>query len=165
MAAETVPTSTQTDGTRTIWYVPSGSNAKSAAILNGATAKKVTYSFTADGWNYTLTQAEVEDKRLTLDQDLTRPGRKKETLEVKYVRSTATDSADTLLTEGLEGQFAVRYGVSNATDATVTTQKVDIITWKAGAKRPDAPVENGVDTISQTLFITAVTQREQVIVA
>jgi hypothetical protein len=145
--------------------VPSASNAKSAAILNGATAKKLTYSFTADGWNYTLTQAEVEDKRLTLDQDLTRPGRKKETLEVKYVRSAATDSADALLVEGLEGQFAVRYGVANATDATVTTQKVDIITFKAGAKRPDAPVENGVDTVSQTLFITAVTQREQVVVA
>lgn len=164
MAAETVPTSTQADGTRTIWYVPTGSNAKSAAILNGATAKKVTYSFTSDGFNYGITQAEVEDKRLTLDQDLTQPGRKKETLEVKYVRSTAADSADAILTEGLTGQFSVRYGVANATDATVTTQKVDIITWKAGAKRPDPPVENGVETITQTMFITAVTQREQVIV-
>lgn len=165
MAAETVPASTQADGTRTVWYVPTGSNAKSAAILNGVTAKKVTYSFTADGFNYGITQAEVEDKRLTLDQDLTRPGRKKETLEVKYVRSSATDSADQILTEGLSGQFAVRYGIANAVDATATTHKVDIITWTAGAKRPDPPVENGVETISQTIYITAVTLREQAVVA
>jgi len=145
--------------------VPSGSNAKSAAILNGATAKKITYSFTADGFNYAISQAETEDKRLTLDQDLTRPGRKKETLEVKYVRSSATDSADQLLAEGTSAQFAVRYGVTNATDATATTQKVDIITFTAGAKRPDPPVENGVDTVSQTIFITAVTQRDQAVVA
>lgn len=165
MAAETVPASTQSDGTRTIWYVPSGSNAKSAAILNGVTAKKVTYSFTADGFNYAISQAEVEDKRLTLDQDLTRPGRKKETLEVKYVRSSAADSADAILTEGLSGQFAIRYGIANAVDATATTHKVDIVTFTAGAKRPDPPVENGVDTVSQTLFITSVTQREQTVAA
>lgn len=165
MAVETVPTSTQSDGTRTIWYVPAASNAKSAAILNGATAKKVTYSFTADGWNYAITQAEVEDKRLTLDQDLTQPGRKKETLEVTYVRSSAVDSADAILTEGLSGQFAIRYGIANSVDATATTHKVDVITFKAGAKRPNAPTENGVDTVTQTLFITAVTQRDQTVVA
>lgn len=165
MAAETVPASTQSDGTRTIWYVPTASNAKSAAILNGVTAKKITYSFTADGFNYGISQAEVPDQRLTLDQDLSRPGRKKETLEVKYVRSSAVDSADATLTEGLSGQFAIRYGIVNAVDATATTHKVDIVTWTAGAKRPDPPVANGVDTVSQTIYITAVTQRDQAVVA
>lgn len=164
MPAETVPASSQSDGRWAIWNVPTGSNAASAAIINGGTSKKLTYSFTADGFNYALSQAEVEDKRLTLDQDLTRPGRKKETLEVKYVDSTDANSADAVLTEGSTGQLVVRRGIANATSATVG-DKIDIITYTAGAKRPDAPVENGVDTISQTLYITAVTQRDVTVVA
>jgi hypothetical protein len=165
MPAGTVPTSSQSDGRWKVVYVPTGSNAASAAILNGGTAKDLTYSFTADGFNYGISQAEVEDKRLTLDQDLTRPGRKKETLEVKYVDSTDANSADVVLTEGSTGQLAIRRGTSNATTLTATTDKVDIITYQAGAKRPDAPVENGVDTVSQTLYITAVTQRDVTVIA
>ena len=164
MPAETAPVSSASDGRWAIWNVPTGSNAASAAILNGGTSKKLTYSFTSDGFNYNITQAEVEDKRLTLDQDLTRPGRKKETLEVKYVDSTDVNSADAVLTEGATGQLAIRRGTSNATNATIG-DKIDIITYQAGAKRPDAPVENGVDTVSQTLYITAVTQRDVTVVA
>ena len=153
MAVEQTPASVQSDGKWRITYVPSGSNALSVAILNGATAKPITYGLTADGFNHTITQATAEDKRLTLTTDLSRPGRKTETLEVTYVRSVTADSADVVLTEGLEGQLNVRRAVDNATIATVA-QKADVITFVAGAKRPNPPVENGVDTISQTLYIT-----------
>lgn len=164
MAIEQTPASTQSDGKWRITYVPSASNALSVAILNGATAKPVTYGLTADGFNHSTTQATVEDKRLTLVQDLTRPGRITETLEIKYVASTTVDSADTIFVEGLAGQLNVRRGVDNTVVATVA-QKADVITFVAGRKRKDAPTENGVDTISQTLFITAPTVIDGVLVA
>lgn len=164
MALETTPASSQSDGRWRVTYVPGGSNALSVAILNGGTAKALTYGFTADGFNRSITQATVEDKRLTLIQDLARPGRVSETIEVKYVASTTADSADVVLVAGLEGQLNVRRGVDNATIHTVG-QKADVITFVAGVKRPDAPTENGVDTISQTLYITAPTVSQGTLVA
>ena len=165
MATEQTPASTQSDGKWRITYVPTGSNALSVAILNGATAKPVTYGLTSDGWNHTVTQATVEDKRLTLVTDLSRPGRITESLVVTYVKSATTDSADTIFVEGLAGQLLVRRAVDNTTTHIATTQKGDLVTFVAGAKRPNAPVENGVDTISQTLYITSPTLRDQVLVA
>ena len=164
MPLDTVPASSQSDGRWKIAFVPSGGNPLSVAVIKGATSKNVTYSFTPDGFNWATTQAEVEDKRLTLTQDLTRPGKKKETLETKYVDSAATDAAAVVLTEGTQGYFVVRRGTDNATDWTVG-DKVDVITFTAGAQRPDAPVENGVDTISQTQYITDVTKRKVTLVA
>jgi hypothetical protein len=163
MALESTPASTQSDGKWRITYIPSG-NALSVAVINGGTSKPLTYGFTADGFNYTVTQATVEDKRLTLVQDLSRPGKVTATLEVKYVKSATADSADVILVEGLAGYLNVRKGVDNATVATIG-QKADVITFVAGAKRPDPPVENGVDTISQTLYITAPTTYDGTLVA
>ena len=164
MPVETVPASSQSDGRYRITYVPSGSNALSVAILNGATAKPITYGLTADGFNYSITQAAVADKRLTLTTDLTRPGRKAETLTIKYVDSTTTDSAAVLFVEGTPGQLVVRRGIDNAT-THVVGQIVDVHTFVAGAPLPDAPTENGLDTISQTLYITTPTLRKQTLVA
>jgi hypothetical protein len=164
MALEVAPSSVQSDGKWRIWYVPTGSNAKSVAILNGATAKSLTYGLTADGWNNTKTQATVEDKRLTLKTDLSRPGRITETLEVTYVRSTDVASAQAVLVEGVEGHLTVRRGIDNDVVWTIA-QKVDVLTFVAGVQRPNAPTENGVDTISQTLYITAPTEYEQVLAA
>lgn len=160
---DAVPASSQSDGKWKIAYVPSG-NPLSVAIVKGATSKNLTYSFTPDGFNWATTQAEVADPRLTLTQDLTRPGKKKETLETKYVDSVAVDSAAAVLTEGTSGFFVIRRGVDNATE-WAAGDKVDVITFTAGAQRPDAPVENGVDTISQTQYITDVTKRKAVLVA
>jgi hypothetical protein len=69
-----------------------------------------------------------------------------------------------VLPEGTSGFFVIRRGTDNATDWTVG-QKVDVITFTAGAQRPDAPTENGVDTISQTVYITSVTQRQVTLIA
>lgn len=163
MALDNVPASSQSDGRWKITYTPTG-NALSVAILNGATGKSLTYSFTPDGFNRSVTQATVEDKRLTLKQDLSRPGKTTETLEVKYVESADANSANLILTEGTEGQLTVRRGTDNATTWTIG-QKADVITFVAGAQRPDVPTENGVDTISQTLFITAPTVPQGTLVA
>jgi hypothetical protein len=168
MPLENTPASSQSDGRYRITYVPTGSNAKSVAILNGATAKPITYGLTQDGWNHSTTQATAEDKRLTLIQDLSRPGKVSETLEVKAVASADVDSADQILlglsVSGAEAQFMVRRAVAN--DAThAVGQKGDLVTGVVGVRRADAPVENGVDTASYTIYITKPTERQVALVA
>jgi hypothetical protein len=168
MAAETVPASTQSDGKWRITNVPTGSNAKSVAILNGVTAKPITYGLTADGWNHSKTQGTVEDKRLTLIQDLTRPGRITESLEIRCVASSVADSADAILsalsTSGAETQFIVRRAIDNAT-THVVAQIADLLTGVIGVRRPDAPTENGVDTVSYTFYFTKPTENQVSLVA
>lgn len=159
-----VAQSSQSDGRWKIAFVPKASNPLSVAVLKGATARNLTYSFTPDGFNLSRTQATVNDPRLTLVQILSRPGKVTETLELKYVASEDANSADQVLTDGLEGSFVIRRGTDNATDWTIA-QKVDVITFVLGVRRPDAPVENGVDTVSRTAFISAVTQSQAALVA
>lgn len=168
MAAENVPASTQSDGRWRITNLPAGSNAKSVAILNGGTAKPITYGIVAGGWNHTVNQATVEDKRLTLIQDLSRPGKVSETIEVTVVESDDAASADRILAglaaSQVESQFVVRRAVSNA-DTHAVAQRVDIVTGVVGVRRPDAPVENGVDTAKYMIFNTKPTERDAVLVA
>ena len=161
---DSVAQSSQSDGRWKIAFVPKASNPLSVAALKGVTAKNLTYSFTPDGFNLSRTQATVNDPRLTLIQILSRPGKVTETLELKYVASSDADSADMILTDGLEGYFVIRRGTDNATDWTVA-QKVDVITFVLGVRRPDAPVENGVDTVSRTAYISAVTQSQAALIA
>jgi len=164
MVAENVPASSQSDGRWRITDVPTGSNALSVAILNGGTAKPVTYSFTPDGFAWDTTQATVNDPRLTLDQDMSRPGKTTETLELTYVDSTDAGSAAVLFVAGKTGQFTVRRGVDNAT-THVVGQLADVISYVLGVQRPQAPTENGLDLIKQTVYFTAKTARRQPLVA
>ena len=164
MPLDPVAPSSQSDGRWKIAYVPTAGNALSVAILNGGTSKALTYSFTPDGFNLGKVQATVADKRLTLVQDLSRPGKVTPSLELKYVASTDANSADAILTAGLEGQFVIRRGVDNATAWTIG-QKVQVIKFVLGVKREDAPTENGVDTISQTAYFTDVINDAGVLVA
>ena len=159
-----VAQSSQSDGRWKIAFIPKASNPLSVAALKGATARNLTYSFTPDGFQLSRSQATVNDPRLTLIQILSRPGKVTETLELKYVASSDADSADAVLTDGLEGYFVIRRGTDNATDWTIA-QKVDVITFVLGVRRPDAPVENGVDTVSRTAYISAVTQSQAALIA
>ncbi len=168
MAVENVPASSQSDGRWRITNVPTGSNAKSIAILNGGTAKPITYGLTADGWDRQISQATVEDKRLTLIQDLSRPGKVQETVNIKVVASTDANSADVILkglsAAGTESQYVQRQAVVNDANYAVG-QIVDILTGVVGVRRPDAPTENGVDTAQYTLYLTKPTERDAVLVA
>lgn len=168
MTFENIPSSSQSDGRWRITNVPLGEDASSCAVLNGETASPITYGLTPDGWARSITQATVEDKRLTLLQDLTRPGKVTEAIEIKAVVSADPKSADAIL-KGLsasqaESQFVQRQGVGNEIEHEVD-QVADIITGVVGVRRPDAPVENGVDTVSYTLFITKPTRSEVALVA
>lgn len=166
---DAVPQSSQSDGRWKIAFVPAGTsgstvNPLSLAKITGTGSVNMTYSFTPDGFNYAVAQATVEDKRLTLSQDLSRPGKTTETLENKYVDSTDVKSAAQILKRDTAGFFVIRRGVDNAKD-WASGDVVDVISFIAGYQRPDAPTENGLDTITQSQFITAPTQRKVPLVA
>jgi len=156
LALENVPASIAADGNFRITAVPSGSNALSVAILIGVTAVPLTYSFTPGGFNRNITENSVDDPRLTLKQVLSRPGTFTEVYEVQYVDSTDTKSAAVNLTEGSAWSLNLRYGVDNAVVPTVA-QKADVASIVCGKQRRDAPTANGLQTISQTLYVTAPT--------
>ena len=68
------------------------------------------------------------------------------------------------LKPGTKGKLAYRASVQNATAWTVG-QKADIITIECGEQRKDPPAENGVQTVTQTLMVTAVTETDALLVA
>lgn len=157
------PASIASDGRHKITFVPAptdGStvNPLSVAVLKATTAINMTYSFTPDGFDHGTTQATVEDKRYTLPQDLSRPGKETDTLTNKYVDSTDPKSAAVLLPKDTAGWFVRRKGISNEVD-WADGQTVTVIPFIAGTQREAAPTENGVDLIEQTQFINDVVQR------
>ncbi|UWD83658.1 hypothetical protein NY057_05280 [Curtobacterium flaccumfaciens] len=149
------PASTASDGRHKIAFVPWGENVNplSVAVLKAETTENMTYSFTPDGFDHVPTQATVEDKRYTLPQDLSRPGKVTDALTNKYVDSTAPKSAAVLLTQDTLGWFVRRKGIANEID-WAAGQTVTAIPFMAGVQREAAPTENGVDLIEQTQFIT-----------
>lgn len=154
------PASTASDGRHKIAFVPwaEGANPLSVAVLKADTTINMTYSFTPDGFDHGTTQATVEDKRYTLDADLSRPGKETDTLTNKYVDSIDPKSAAALLPKDTAGWFVRRKGIANEID-WATGQVVTVIPFTAGTQREAAPTENGVDLIEQTQFITDKVQR------
>jgi hypothetical protein len=166
MALEATPASVASDGNLRIVFLPSSTTApKSVANLSGGTAIPLTYSLTADGWSYAKNENTVADPRLTLKQTFDRPGTFTETLTLKYVYGDPTnDVARPALTEGTTGFIVARFAIPNATAWTVG-QTVDVFTILCGAQRKDAPAANGLFTLSQTIYLTSVTQTDVTTVA
>lgn len=166
MVTENVPASSQSDGRWRITNIDGGLDATSVAVAEAG--EPITYGIIAGGWDHQVTQATVSDPRLTLIQDLSRPGKISETLNVTTVFSESLTSADAILQALSESQeetqFLVRRAVANG-DIHEVGQKADIITGVVGVRRPDAPVENGVDTAQYGIFITKPTRRNQTLVA
>lgn len=159
-ATDPRPASTASDGRHKIAFVPWGVdvNPLSIAVLNADTTQNMTYSFTPDGFDHGTTQATVEDKRYTLPQDLSRPGKETDTLTNKYVDTTDANSAAVLLPKDTAGWFVRRKGIANELP-WAKDQVVTVIPFMAGVQREAAPSENGVDLIEQTQFITDTVQR------
>jgi hypothetical protein len=130
-------------------------------ILTGATTKLITYSLTPDGWNRALAENAIDDPRLSLKQTFSRPGTFTETLEVTYVYGDTNDVAKVALAEGTAGFLVERRSVPNATDWAIA-QKVDVLAILCGKQRKNAPAANGIQTITQTIYLTSVTQNDAV---
>ena len=157
MTLETTPVSYSTEGNYRIVLVDAIAGAAiTAAEFDGG--DDLTYSFTPDGWNPAQSQGTVTDERLTLAQILERPGKKTKSLTVKYV-DTATGGATAALVEGTAGFIVIRPNVANAT-AGAAAQKVVVWPIVCGDQMADPPATNGVDTTSQTLFVTGAVTRQ-----
>lgn len=164
MTASPTPGSVSTTGMFRVYFVPKTANPLSVAVLTGATAKDLTYSLAPGGWRPTTNENSIADGRFTQRQILNRKGNFSEALETQYVYGATDDIAYPTLVEDIEGFIVVREGVTNETDPA-TSQLVDVFAIKAGKQRKDAPAENAVKTITQGLYISAPTKRDQALVA
>jgi len=164
MTQEITPKSVATDDNFRAWFVPSGSNPLSIAVLNGALAKSLTYSLVPGGFNRDTSEESIADERLTLKVALERPGTVGEKLEVQYVFGDDGDVASVALAEGTEGFIVSRPAVPNATAATVG-QKVDVLPILCGKQRKNQPTKNSVWTKTQKLYIIDVPQDDALLVA
>jgi len=147
MAAEAVPLSVNSDGNLRITAVAWEDDAKSVADL--ATGDDLTYSLKS--FNRTTAEATIDDPRLTLRQVLQKRGKTTETIEVQGIFGDTADVAYEACAPGTKLHIAVRYSVDNATAWTVA-QVADILHIECGARRKDAPVENGVQTYTQSWY-------------
>lgn len=151
-APDTTPPAVDQTGNLTIWWVPDNGIAAfpaiTAAELAAAGAKRVTYSFTPDGWSPTGDQAVNADERLTLEQALQSFGRTTNDLALKYVDSTDAGSAAVVLVKGLAGYLIERKNVPNATLA-IAAQKVRAHPVTLGEQIPGPIDGNGKFTITQ----------------
>jgi len=160
MAAEAVPVSVNSDDNLRITAVAAADSAKSVAKL--AAGDDLTYSLIS--FNRTTAEATVNDPRLTLGQQLSRPGKTTETIEVKGIFGDTNDVAYKECTPGTILNVAVRYSIPNST-AWTAAQVADILHVKMGARRKDAPVENGVQTYTQSWYPISLTEEDAAIVA
>lgn len=156
MTQEAVPESVETMDNLRIAIVPDGElDPKSVADLGDSTVKDLTYSLTPDGWAFPRTETEITDRRLTLAQEGSRPGREKiGPIVLRYVYGSDSDVARAALAKGTEGTLVYRDAVPNATAWTLG-QKVDLIKFKAGAQRKLPPAADGTFQIEQTIYVKA----------
>lgn len=153
MAQETTPGSVATLDNLRICFVPTGSNALSAAILNGGTAKLLTYSLQPDGWDFPIAETEIPDERLTLSNGGSKPGKSKfGPITLKYVYGSGSDVARLALTQGVTGSIVIRDSLANATDFAAA-QKVDKLTVVAGKQRKE--YSGDLQFITQFLYVDA----------
>jgi hypothetical protein len=160
MAAEAVPQSVNWDDNLRITWTAEAEDPKSAADLIAGV--DLTYSLKT--LTRTINEARIEDPRLTLKQILERPGKVTEQVEVQYVFGDVADVAAATLVQGTKGHLTLRYSIPNAT-AWAAAQIVDVITVECGKQRKDSPVENGVQTITQTLFVIDTTEDDVALAA
>jgi hypothetical protein len=154
---ENAPPAVDQSGNLLILWVPTIANlqAPTATELKAAGAKRLTYSFTPDGYTPSGDQEVTKDERLSLPQDLESLGKVTAALALKYVDSDDAGSAKSVLTPGLSGYFVERRSVPNSTDIAAA-QKVYIRPVTLGIQVPDAPNGTGKFTISQKVAMNGV---------
>ncbi|HEU5223435.1 MAG TPA: hypothetical protein VFU07_07115 [Candidatus Lumbricidophila sp.] len=159
------PPAVDQSGNLTIWWVPTIANVNSptATEIGATAAKRVTYSFTPDGWALTGDQEMKTDDRLTLTQSLESLGKSTASLVLKYVDSSTAGSAAVVLTEGLSGFFVERRNTPNST-LVAAAQKVRVIPVTLGKQIPGPVDGNGKFTYTQKVSITGIVGAEVAVV-
>jgi hypothetical protein len=148
------PSAIDQTGNLTIWAIAGrtvSQTAPSAALLGGASAYRITYSFTTGGWALTAPQDKPTDPRLTSPQIRESLGVITPALaDLQYVDSTVAGSAAVVLAAGGQFQFIERRNVPQTTLATAA-QIVRVINVNLGAQAPGPTDGTGKFTIIQAV--------------
>lgn len=143
-------------GNLTIWAIPGRTVDQalpSAALLGGATAFRVTYSFATGGWALTAPQELIPDVRLTSPKDRQSLGKTTPALApLSYVDSSTAGSAAVVLAAGGPFQFIERRNVAQ-TVLAAAAQKVRVINVNLGIQVPGPTDGTGKFTITQAVAI------------
>jgi len=157
VAGSVVPSALDQKGNTTIWFTPTIADVNAPTVIEiGATGSyRLTYDFTADGFNFAGSQDTVDDDRLTLAQPLQSLDVNKVTLDLKYVQSADTHSAQEVLVSGTSGYFVVRQNVPD-TNVIAADDLVRVIPVTLGVQNSGPIDGNGKSTIAQKCAIGGV---------
>ena len=167
MALEEVQPGQVSDGHGLVLAVPAGviqdRSAPTVAELTGPGVVALTYGLTADGFNHTVTTADITTSRYTLDQELTREGKATHAVSVKYVyENQASDVVRTTLVPGSKWDIVHRLAVANE-DAIANGQILDVIPIECGKSLKDVPTANTELTRSQKLNVIGKVELDAVV--
>jgi hypothetical protein len=161
---ELPPPAVDQSGNLTIFWVSTIADVNAPKVAEIKAGKRITYSFTENGWQPSGDQETVKDPRLTLPQDLESFGKKTKGLTVQYVDSTEANSASVILVEGEAGYFVERRLAPNPTDVAAG-QKVRVWPVVLGEQAPDQPTGTGKFTTTQKTALSGVVGKPVAVVA
>lgn len=165
----TAPQALDTNGTILFLLLPAVANMLTPTITEATagTVKDLSCYITGDGLALSTTENTVEDTRLCTKQNFESPGDFVEGLEITYVYNSLSapdDVARLSLTPGLVKYALIRYGI-DPDDAISTGDIVDVYKFRTGKQRKNTPGRNSVHTITQKLFLSAVTRADVAVIA
>jgi hypothetical protein len=161
----TIPVTTTTDGLIRVWWVAAIVNTSAPTVAELTAGIDLTCWLTPDGWQPSLNQAAVVDKRLCASQDFEAPGRFSRGLTVKYATAPqGTNTAKTTLIPGTAGYLVERRGISVDT-APIAAQKVNVYPGTPGQYEDLAPEENAKFKTQQKIFISSLVIIDAVVAA
>lgn len=162
------PPAVDQTGNLTIWVIPGATagvnlDALTVANLTAATAKRITYSFTTDGYTLTMPQEKNDDDRLTAPQRKQSLGKvNPEFSDFKYVDSLDAASAAQILKDGGSWIVVERRNVPQTTLAAVS-QIVRGIKISLGVQSPGPTNGSGKFTKTQAVVVDYVSAEHALI--
>jgi hypothetical protein len=165
----TAPLAMDTNGTILFLLLPAVANMATPTITEctAGTVKDLSCYLTADGLSLSTSENSVEDTRLCTKQVFETPGDFTESMELTYVYNSTSPSDDVArlaLTAGVVKFAVVRYGI-DPDDTISTGDIVDVYKFRAGKQRKNTPGRNSVHTITQKMFLSAVTRPDVAVIA
>lgn len=135
--------------------------------MTAGTVVDLSCYLTAEGFSPSVTENTSEDTRLCTKQIFQNPGDYTEELEISFVFNNLDEDEDEArinLTAGVSKFIVARYGI-DPEDAISVNDIVDVFSFRAGKQRKNTPGRNSVHTITQKLFLNAVTRHDVAVVA
>jgi len=160
------PPAVDQSGNLTIWWVPGGVADKTKPKLTElATATRLTYSFTSDGWSFDATTEKLKDDRLTSPQSRESLGRTTPTFsDLKYVDSKDPKSAAVILKAGGRGDFIERRNIAQTALGTIG-DPVRVLSVNLGDQLPGPTAGDGKFNLKQSVAVEGIIGAEVLLVA